>query len=258
VRRAGSAALVLALGALCLPGCATLRETDPFEPVNRKVFAFNDAVDQWVLAPVARGWDFVAPDLVQRGVSNFQGNLDMPVVLLNDLLVLRVGDALEDFTRLLVNSSVGIGGIVDVAGWAGLPRNDADFGLTLGRWGVPAGPYVVIPIIGPLSARDTVGYAADAFAHPHIYFVPFWVSYVNYTGRAVNFRARNGEEIDEFRAEALDYYVAVRNAYLQNRRARVEGRRDEPAAPDEDLYYYEEDEDVEQPTAAPPSAGANR
>lgn len=235
---AACAALALLLGS----GCATLAKTDPFEPVNRKVFAFNDAFDQWLLRPVARGWNWIAPDLVQRGVANFQGNLDMPMVMLNDLLVLRVGDALQDFTRLLVNSTVGIGGFVDVAGAAGLPRNDADFGLTLGRWGVPPGPYLVIPIIGPLDARDGVGYAADAFAHPHIYFVPFWVSYVNYSARAVNFRARNGAEIDELRAEALDYYAFVRNAYLQNRESRVRGTAAQPAEPHEDLYWMDEDE----------------
>jgi phospholipid-binding lipoprotein MlaA len=242
VRARSGVALWAALALLACTGCATLAKTDPFEPVNRKVFAFNDAFDQWLLRPVARGWDWIAPDFVERGVANFHGNLDMPMVMLNDLLVLRVGDALEDFTRLLVNSTVGVAGFVDVAGAAGLPRNDADLGLTLGRWGVPPGPYLMIPFIGPLDLRDGVGYVGDAFAHPHVYFVPFWVSYVTYTSRAVNFRARNGSEIDELRAESLDYYVFLRDAYLQNRESRVRGVAEKPLQPEQDLYWIDEDD----------------
>jgi phospholipid-binding lipoprotein MlaA len=238
-------AVLLAAALPLLGGCATLRQPDPFEPVNRKVFAFNDAFDQWLLRPVARGWDFVAPERVQRGVANFHGNLDMPMVMLNDLLVLRGGDFLEDTARLVINTTVGVGGFVDVAGRLGIPRNDADLGLTLGRWGLAPGPYVVVPIIGPFSVRDGVGYIGDGFAHPHIYFIPFWGSFVVYSTRAVNFRAMAGEDIDEARAESFDYYVFVRDAYLQSRAARVAGRETPRADREEELYFPEEDLDEE-------------
>lgn len=212
---------------------------DPFERENRATFAFNELLDRSVARPVARGWDFVTPRAVQTRIENFYANLDMPMVLANDLLALRPRAAAQDLARLVSNTLLGVAGLFDVASQLGIPKNDADFGLTLGRWGVSPGAYLVVPFLGPFSVRDGVGAGADGFAHPHVYFVPVWVSFALYALRVTNARALYDEEIEDARAAAFDYYLFVRDAYLQNRKYRVEGRRT-PALPADDLYYADE------------------
>jgi phospholipid-binding lipoprotein MlaA len=122
---------------------------DPLEPLNRKVFWFNDHVDRYVLEPVAKGWDRIAPDPVERSVSNFFVNLRSPVVVGNDLLQGKVKDGASDLGRFAVNTTVGVVGFFDYATRLGLPKHVEDFGQTLGWWGVPAGPYLVLPLLGP-------------------------------------------------------------------------------------------------------------
>jgi len=159
-------ALALMVG---LSGCASLtsqKENDPLEVVNRGVYQFNEKADQYVLEPVAKGYQFVTPDFVDTGISNFFSNLDDVVVLINDVLQLKLNQALSDGGRVLVNSTVGILGFVDMATDMGMPKHNEDFGQTLGAYGVGTGPYIVLPILGPSTLRDTLGIFADSFVDP--------------------------------------------------------------------------------------------
>ena len=136
-------------------------ERDPLECVNRKIFWFNDKVDVYVLAPVARGWEKVSPHCVRTSVSNFFGNLRFPIVTVNDLLQGKVKDGASDVGRFGVNTTVGVLGLFDPASGWGLVKHDEDFGQTLGVWGVPPGAYLVLPLLGPSDPRDAAGFAVD-------------------------------------------------------------------------------------------------
>ncbi len=237
-----SAVLLLLAG--LLPGCAS-NGPDPLESWNRPAFAFNEGFDKFLLEPAATGWDVVAPEVVQTGVRNFFDNLNMPITLLNDALQLKPLAALQDLGRIAVNTTVGIGGILDVASMIEIPENDEDFGQTLGRYGVPSGAYLVIPVLGPSSMRDVWGFPANAAATPHVYFVPSWVSTAARAAEMVNLRTYYLEEVRENRESALDFYVFVRNAYLQNRRHKVQDTAEQPPELQDDLYDFESDENDE-------------
>ena len=166
-------AAVTTLAAAWLAGCAgtsdrlTHSPSDPYERVNRGVYRFNDGLDKAILRPVARGYKNYTPQPVQTGVSNFVANLEMPGTLINDILQGKLRAAVSDTERLLLNTTMGIGGLFDVAGKAGIDHNDEDFGQTLGKWGVPAGPYVMLPILGPSDLRDAPS-RAEVFGEPRL------------------------------------------------------------------------------------------
>ena len=248
------------LGLACLLvaaiGCATPQRPDPLEKMNRSVFAFNEALDRVALEPVAKGWDFVVPGPVQDGIENFYRNLNMPIVIANELLQAKPVRVVEDVARFFFNTTLGIGGFFDVATRVGIPDNKEDFGQTLGRWGVPPGPYLVVPILGPYTLRDGFGEIADRTAGAFGYMNFFWFDVVglnnwettgasigSYTFRMVNLRAIYLEEIASSRKDAFDYYAFVRNAYLSNRQARVLDSRDTAAGIEEDLYEFDEEDD---------------
>jgi phospholipid-binding lipoprotein MlaA len=237
--RALWSALLLALAGL-LPGCAT-NGPDPLESWNRPVFSFNEGVDKYVLEPVATGWDVVVPELAQTGVRNFFDNLRMPVTLVNDILQLKPLAAMQDLSRIVINTTAGIGGILDVATMIEIPENDEDFGQTLGRYGVPAGAYLEIPLLRSSTVRDVWGIPADAAATPHVYFVPLWVSTTARAVDVINVRAYYLEEVRDNRESAFDYYVFVRNAYLQNRQRKVNDTAEQPPELQDDLYEIEDD-----------------
>lgn len=222
---------------------------DPFEPVNRAVFEFNETLDAWVLEPVASAWDRVLPNRVQLCVANFFTNLVLPVRIANDLLQLKPIYAFEDTGRMITNTTLGIGGLFDPASHYGIPIHDEDFGQTLGRWGVPPGPYLVLPLLGPSNPRDAVGLAVDSAGAVQTYFLSFPILVSAATLNVVNDRSLSLEQVRAERAAAFDFYAAVRNAYARYRESRVRDRRDapEPAAADDDLYYLgdadEEDAD---------------
>jgi phospholipid-binding lipoprotein MlaA len=167
------------------------------------------------------------------------------VVFLNDLLQLRFGDSLEDVSRFVVNSTVGIGGLFDPATHWGLEDNNEDFGQTLGHWGVPPGPYLVLPIFGPSNPRDAVGRVADGATRVHPYFLDFVVNLAIASTDVVNRRTLLLDIIREERAQAFDLYASVRNAYIALRRNQI--RESEPLDDEsaDDLYYIEEFEDLE-------------
>jgi len=156
-------------GAAMLSGCASLtshEENDPFEYVNRSIYTFNEKADEYVLEPAAKGYQFITPETVDRGVTNFFSNLDDVVVFINDVLQLKFNQALSDIGRVAVNSTIGVLGFMDVATDMGMPKHHEDFGQTLGAYGVGTGPYVVLPILGPSTVRDTLGLFADSFVDP--------------------------------------------------------------------------------------------
>ncbi len=224
-----SAALALGLAAPALAD----DDSDPWRRLNEGTHAFNETVDRFVLEPLAKGYDFVVPELVQDGVGNFFDNLLVPRTVLNDLLQGEVTSAFRHTGRFLVNTTVGLGGLIDVADETGMEHDPEDFGQTLGRWGVGAGPYLVLPVLGPSTLRDTLALPLDYAANP-----AFWVDEGAVTAGATalsvtNLRAEVIEEIAENRRSAIDYYVFVREAYLQNRAKRV---NEDTVRADEDLY----------------------
>jgi phospholipid-binding lipoprotein MlaA len=212
--------------------------------MNRPVFGFNETVDRWALEPVARGWDWLLPELAETGLRNFFDNLGMPIVFVNDVLQAKPLAAGQDAARFVVNTTAGVAGFVDVASRIGVPENDEDLGQTLGRWGVPPGPYWVLPLLGPSSPRDAVGLVGD-YAASLTWLLPFWVRATANGVDTVNTRAYYLEEVAENRAEALDYYVFVRDAWVKNRRSRVEDSTEASAEEQEDLYHLEEEEEEE-------------
>jgi phospholipid-binding lipoprotein MlaA len=227
-------------------GCATTNvDSDPWEGMNRGIFAFNEFADEWVVEPVATAWDFVLPEVVQTGIENFFENTRAPVHVLNNVLQGELEEGYLQTWRFILNTTFGIAGFVDVASMAGWPDHPEDFGLTLGTWGAPHGPYLMLPVLGPSSVRDTVGLGVDATASVYSYFVPVYVPIVARATDLLNLRAIFLEELAQSREEAFDFYVFVRNAYLQNREHRLTGRPPggtEPASSeDDDLYYFEEE-----------------
>jgi phospholipid-binding lipoprotein MlaA len=240
-----SALLIALLGSL--PGCAT-QGPDPLERWNRPIFSFNERFDKYVLEPAATGWDWVLPEVVQTGIRNFYDNITMPVTLANDILQLKPRAALEDLGRITVNTTAGIGGLLDVASMIEIPENDEDFGQTLGRYGVPPGPYLIIPLLGPSTARDVFRYPADAAVTPHNYFLPGWASLTLRIVENFNIRAYYLEELREARAAAFDYYAFVRSAYLEVREHKVRDATVETRERRDDLYQFEDQEAAERPS----------
>jgi phospholipid-binding lipoprotein MlaA len=216
---------------------------DPWEGLNRATFSFNELLDRWLLEPVARGWDFVVPEAAQEGLDNFLENLAVPRHIVNDLLQGKPAKAGDDLGRFLINTSFGLGGFFDPAGAEGFPVADEDFGQTLGVWGSPPGPYLVLPLLGPSSPRDAAGMAVDSFVlSPENYYLPIYVTYPRTVATVVNSRSLALERIEAERAAALDFYAAVRNAYVSFRANQVRDRADAPEEEDEDFYYFDEEE----------------
>jgi len=245
---------------LCLSviGCATPEKPDPWEPMNRGIFAFNETLDKYALEPAATAWDFVVPGIAQTGIDNFFANLRMPIIFANDLLQGKPKAAMFDVFRLLYNSIFGLAGFIDIATMVDIPKNDEDFGQTLGVWGVPAGPYLVVPIFGSYTLRSGTGQVVDIAAASYAYFTPFWYGVAGLNGietfgatagmkglEMLNLRAIYLEELEASRRDAFDFYVFVRNAYLQNRRAKVLDQMDEAVIEDDEFYFLDEDDEEE-------------
>ena len=223
--------MALALGSL-LAGCASgpnRNPDDPLEPYNRKMSEFNETVDRAVLKPVATAYQEATPALVRTGVSNFFANLGDAWSFVNNSLQLRVEPAVTSFFRFAINSTMGLAGVLDVASEMGMDRYKQDFGLTLGRWGVPTGPYVVLPIMGPSTLRDTAALPVDMWGNPISVVDPVSARNSLYALRAVDARAnllRAGSVLD---SAALDKYSFTREVYLQVRREES-GRFKRPAS----------------------------
>ncbi len=218
--------------------------SDPWVTMNRATFAFNEFLDRYLLEPIAIGWDAVVPHPAQRGVANFFANLATPRRVANDLLQGKLDKAGDDLGRFAINTTFGVLGIFDPAGAEGIAPGDEDFGQTLGVWGVPAGPYLVLPLFGSSSPRDAVGLAVDLAMAPEFYFAPWYVSYPVTGTRVINDRSLVLETVRAEREAAFDFYAAVRSAYVQYRTGQLRDRADEPEDHDEDEdFYHLEDEE---------------
>ncbi len=212
--------LALALG-LLMAGCATgpqANPADPLEPWNRGVYKFNDALDRAVLKPVATVYQESTPELLRKGVGNFFANLEDAWTTVNSVLQLKGQVAGESFTRFWVNSFFGLAGVLDVASEMQIPRHNEDFGQTLGYWGVGAGPYVMLPLLGPSTVRDTAALPADWRGDlvTHIEDVPTRNTLIGV--RVVHKRGRLLKQEGLLEGAALDKYTFLRDAYLQHRR----------------------------------------
>lgn len=217
-------ALPLIALALLLGGCtiARPRTDDPLEKFNRKSYAFNDAVDKAVIRPVAVGYRKVTNPPVRRAMSDFFTNIRLPITVANDLLQLRPVQALKSSGRFLVNLTLGVGGFMDPASQLGLPLEENDFGVTLARWGVPEGDYMVLPLVGPTTVRDVWRLPIDSYffdplsiyARHHDF--KYGQEYVPQVLYLVTLRSR-GIDAESFLASAYDPYVFIRDAYRQQR-----------------------------------------
>ena len=245
--------ILIALAAVTLAGCAThpANPADPFESFNRGVYKFNDALDKAVAKPVARGYNKVMPEVGKTMVSNFFSNLDDVLVTANDFLQLKFIQGLSDGTRVLVNSTLGLGGLIDVASM-NIEKHNEDFGQTLGHWGVGSGPYLMLPILGPSSARDGIGDLCDSQISPLAKTYPVHTRNRLYVTRAINTRAQllSGESVME--GAIIDRYAFIRDAYLQRRRSLVyDGNPPDDASEDDDLG-----DDAASPDATPAEPAA--
>ncbi|HVJ51177.1 MAG TPA: VacJ family lipoprotein [Aliidongia sp.] len=258
----------LALCAASLAACASQPSTpkgdaassadatnnDPLESVNRGIWDFDLALKDYLLTPIAKGYRWATPQFVQTGISNVLRNLRSPTILMNDVLQGNMDRAGDTFARIWLNTIIGVGGIFDVGTSANVPFHDTDFGATLGSWGVPAGPYLVLPLIGPSDPRDGVGYGVDSLADP--FTIKMRAAnmdegnYVRFGVSVVNEEAQTLDEFNELRRSSLDFYAAVRSLYQQKRAADVQKAKspDAPAAPS---VPYDE---VDTPANNPPPA----
>jgi phospholipid-binding lipoprotein MlaA len=198
-------------------------DEDPWEGFNEKMFWFNREVfDRFVLKPVATGWDFIFPDPVQRGVHNFFDNLAVVRRVVNNTLQLKLTGAATELARFTLNSTLGVVGVFDSAKDAfGIEQKDEDTGQTFGVWGMGPGPYLVLPLLPPLTVRDGVGYAFDLAMTPYTYFIPWWGSLAGTATNTVNERSLNLDRFERVAESTVDLYGAVRNGYLQRRAAAI-------------------------------------
>lgn len=193
-------------------------ENDPWEGFNRGVFSFNEAVDQAVLKPVAKGYRFIMPDVAETGVSNFFGNLSDVVTFVNNVLQLKPLEATQDLSRVVINTTLGIGGLFDVASAMNIPKHDEDFGQTLGAWGIESGPYLVLPLLGPSSVRDGLGRIPDSYVDPLNQVEDDDTQLGLILLKVVDKRA---EFLDREGVITGDRYSFIRDAYLQKREFEV-------------------------------------
>jgi phospholipid-binding lipoprotein MlaA len=256
------AALSLALWLAALGGCATSsarpNPRDPWEPVNRELQSFNEGIDNLLLKPVAQVYVKHVPPLVRTGVSNVFNNMSDAWSAVNSLLQGRLQDAEENLARFQINSTFGVLGLFDVASDLNIERHREDFGQTLGRWGVPTGPYLVIPFYGPSTVRDAASLAVDrrydivrTFPNPN-------TSEVFYVSRTIDRRANLLRAVNVLEGAAIDRYAFTRDAYLQVRRAEIFDRGDDeevpPPLPDESGDMPSQPQAARTPAPAPAPA----
>jgi phospholipid-binding lipoprotein MlaA len=236
--------------ALMLPGCATRSGNsqpgvaeeedfnDPLEDTNRAIFDFNQMIDRNVLVPVAKAYRTVLPDVVRDSLRDFLHNLRAPLIFANDALQGDFERAGQTFARFTLNSTLGVGGLIDVAGrWGQLPYHEQDLGVTFGVWGVPEGPYVVVPVLGPSDPRDLAGQVAEGFGDPFNYIVTgnpytlYWIPFVRGGVAGIDQRSRYIETLADIERTSLDYYATIRSLYRQRRAALIRHEKEQNLPP---------------------------
>src|SRR5450830_309533 len=219
-----------------LSGCATSNNpNDPLEGFNRAMFSFNDTVDKVALKPAAQAYQFVLPEFVQTGIGNFFGNIGDLWSAVNQILQGRVETGVTSFMRVAVNTTFGLGGVLDVSTEARLTKQKSDFGQTLGKWGVGSGPYVVLPLLGPSTIRDTAALPLDAYGDLWTYKRPVGWRNVGTAIHIVDKRAQLLDASNLLEDVALDKYDFVRDTYLQSRQSQIDGNKDEGKPPKEQV-----------------------
>jgi phospholipid-binding lipoprotein MlaA len=206
---------------------------DPFEIVNRFVFAINEAIDFAVLQPVATTYEFILPQVVRDSVRNVTRNLKAPVIFLNEMWQGQEERASTTFVRFLINSTLGLAGLFDVAGSWGYAYHEEDFGQTLGSYGAGPGPYLVLPLFGPSTLRDAIGLGVDTLLDPWPYVLDAAevekdkeILLGRRIAAGVDLRARNLDTVADLKRDSVDFYARIRSLYLQNRRALIDDRAD--------------------------------
>ncbi len=207
---------------------------DPFEPVNRAIFSFNNIADRIVLEPIAKGYKKL-PSPLQSGINNFLSNLRAPLVVVNQLLQGQGQNAFQSSGRFIVNSTVGIFGLFDVAEKMGLEEKEEDYGQTLATWGIGDGFYLVLPLFGPSNLRDTSGMVLTMLTDPINAFAvsegEAWLVPMRTAANAVDTRSQIIDEVNALRDNSVDYYAAVRSSYYQNRKAAINNVDDSELTP---------------------------
>lgn len=226
---------------------------DPLEPMNRKIFAFDMFVDRWLIKPFAQVYENVVPDPGKDAIHNFLGNLHEPVIFANDMVQTEFQRAGWTAERFVLNSTIGVGGVFDVATKWGIEQQSGDFGQTLYHYGVGEMFYLVLPILGPSNPRDALGNLADGYADPFSYLAYDYgadvASYARMGAEGLDERAQNLGNLDELQRNAIDFYAEIRSLYRQHRAAEL--RHGAPGAPStvmDDLYR-----DPETPAPAAPT-----
>ena len=213
---------------------------DPLEPLNRKLYAVNDTLDTYFLKPVAQGYADVVPHVARDHIGDVLDNLNTPVVFMNDILEAKSRRAGDSLVRFVVNSTVGLGGIFDVATGLGYPSHEADFGITLAIWGVNSGPFLYLPVLGPSDPRDAGGFGVGIVSDPFFWIGEGAVVTALDDSRAaigiVNERADLLKPIDEVKRMALDPYATFRSLYRQHREAAIQAVRDDHRATTPDWF----------------------
>lgn len=220
----------VAITVAVLPGCATkppaddkeaLAEyeatNDPWEPTNRAIFEFNQALDRTLIKPAAKGYRAMIPEWGRDRIDDFLTNLNSPIVFMNDVLQGEIGRAAETVGRFVMNSTFGVLGIMDVAEHAGMKGHSEDFGQTLAVWGLPEGPYLMLPLFGPMNPRDGIGMGVDMVADPVGWYAPTWANITRSVVSGINTREEYLDVLDEVERSSLDYYASIRSMYRQNR-----------------------------------------
>jgi phospholipid-binding lipoprotein MlaA len=244
----GVAFILSASACVTLPPNSPRLPQDPWESWNRGVYKVNDKLDRAVLKPVAKTYVRVVPSPIRTGVTNFFANLNMTTVLFNDTLQGKLRAAGTDLGRFLLNTTVGLGGILDPATPAGLAHNNNDFGLTLGHWGVHPGPFLELPLLGPSDVRDGAGEVVDTYTDPRQYIHNNYVRYGLFIPRFIDIRA-SLLSLDETLKNVYDPYAFIRDAYLQRRAYQVS---DGKSAPEEPLV--DPGEDMPDSKGSPPAS----
>ena len=234
--------VLVALFLAGLAGCATKppasdqaalqdyqENNDPLEPTNRVFFRINDGLDTYFLAPVARAYRYAVPPVVRNPIHNVLQNMTTPVLFINDVVQTKPRRAGTTFMRFIINTTAGVGGLFDVAATVGYPAHDADFGETLALWGVPSGPFLFLPVLGPSNPRDATGYGVDVAFDPFTY-VPsghglLTLNYARYAVGVVDARERVLDEVASIKRTALDPYATFRSLYRQNRQSTIDNLR---------------------------------
>jgi phospholipid-binding lipoprotein MlaA len=233
--------LAVVLTGAALSGCAStdnpesLAQNDPWEPTNRAIFGFNQDVDNAVAKPVAKFYNRVVPQFARTGLHNVLSNIGEPVTFANDVLQGDGKAGMETLGRFTLNSTIGIGGLFDVASKAGLPERAEDFGQTLGVWGAGEGPFLVMPFLGPAPPRDLGGKVADQFLDPFTYmrFDGYWTFTYARAGLGVlDLRAQHVEDLEQIERTSVDFYATQRSLYRQFRNSEI---RNGAAPDDKDL-----------------------